>query len=538
MKTASFEQFRTGGRIEIDLQRAIKACKAQGIEKLTFETGVYELEPLYCAQHSLNISNHGFNGPKRIAVLIEGMENFEIDFGGSTFVSKGIMTPIAVLNSKNIRLRGLKMKNTDVPLVPLRVTGYGEDYIETLHLGGGLHRLMWHQGLIFGTYPGKHFAHACGNVEFDGETGELAVGTWFDTLGITGAALRFEKTDESHVRIYGAKRRPPIGNVLVFIGTSRVGAGIFCEKSRDVTFEDFDIYSCYGMGLIAQVCENMTLRCFNTVREEGAYQTAAADATHFVNCSGVVLVEDCSFVGQMDDAINIHGMYTRVVDKGEKWLMVRQMHYQATGIPIYEPGDVIQALPTDTLLPYTQKTVREVEWINDECVLIYTQEDVAEIAVGDDIESVTRNADLIFRRNVVRDNFSRGMLIGTPGKVLIADCDFHTSGPSIKFESDGGSWFEAGGTKDVTIENNRFVRCRYIGLGEGVIVFQPRERTEEGRYFHGTIRVKHNLFDGGAQKLAVVNNAAAFEFTGNTIVNNEGACVETAHVGKKMLQSV
>lgn len=158
--------------------------------------------------------------------------------------------------------------------------------------------------------------------------------------------------------------------------------------------------------------------------------------------------------------------------------------------------------------------------------------------MGDDIENVTLNAELIFRRNVVRDNVARGMLVGTPGKTLITQCDFHSSGTAIKFESDGGNWFESGGTRDVTISHNRFVGCKYGGWGKGIIECQARDKTEEGRYFHGVIRVQDNLFDGGVAQLAIVNNTAEFEFTGNTIVHNADACVETAHVGRMTVQDI
>ena len=533
MKTVSFQQFTVTKSPALNFHDALEYCREQGVNRLVVEPGVYEVDALLCSQRNLAISNHGHNGPKRIAAVIENMEDFEIDFSGSTLVCSGIMTPIAILNSRNITIRNLKLKNPTVPMVECRVTGCGGDYVdvECLH---GRENVTLRNGSLFGEYPCSMLAQVNTNIEFDGTTGEIAAGTTDHTLGTPCAELRFEALDENHLRIFGVKRKPPVGNVLVFTCVRRVGTAIFCQHSHNLRFDHVDICSCYGMGLLAQICSDISLNSFNTVREDGCLCTASADATHFVNCSGLITVENSTFVGQMDDALNIHGIYTRILDKGEDWVLVREMHPEATGIPIYQPGNTVQVLPADTLLPYTRKTIREVEVINDSCMRVYLAESAGDIRVGDDLENITLNADLIFRNNIVRDNRARGMLIGTRGKVLIENCTFRTRVTAIKFESDGAYWFESGGTTDVTIRGNCFDHCN-DGWGTAVIECQPREATEENRYFHGSIQVLQNHFEAGVAQLARIDNTAEFRFLDNTFTEKE-AYVTVTHVGSEEIQ--
>lgn len=150
---------------------------------------------------------------------------------------------------------------------------------------------------------------------------------------------------------------------------------------------------------------------------------------------------------------------------------------------------------------------------------------------------MTLNAELIFRNNIVRDNRARGMLVGTPKKVVIENCYFHTSGVAILFESNGSYWHESGATKDVTIRKNRFVDCKYCNWGNGVIECSPRDKTEEDRYFHGSIRAEDNEFVGGVPQIVLMDNAAFFKFTSNTILENAEACVKVTHVGKCEIQN-
>ena len=104
------------------------------------------------------------------------------------------------------------------------------------------------------------------------------------------------------------------GNIAVISHATRNNPGIFGTESRDLRYENVTIHHCEGMAFIHQLCENIRLERCRVVPSEGRMISAAADATHFVNCTGTVELKDCAFFSQLDDATNVHGIYTLVKD--------------------------------------------------------------------------------------------------------------------------------------------------------------------------------------------------------------------------------
>ena len=130
MKIASYQQLAIHQSPALNFHYIMEYCQREKINRLVVEPGTYELDPKLCSQRNLNISNHGYNGPKRIGIVIENMEDFEIDFQGSTLICQGIMTPFAILNSKRITVRNVKLKNPTVPQFECRVIAHGENYVD------------------------------------------------------------------------------------------------------------------------------------------------------------------------------------------------------------------------------------------------------------------------------------------------------------------------------------------------------------------------------------------------------------------------
>ncbi len=518
MTTLFFQDYRKSGDDAYDLYRLLTDLQGRSGIRVLFEPDTYDLRRESCFERFLNISNHGWNGPKRIAVLLEGLTDVELDFAGSTLISHGVMTPFAILGSTHITVRNVILENPETRIMQATVIAHGNGYID-LEPTHGYEQLFVNRGELMSSYE-ECTLFSDVYVEFRGDTGEIEYGTADYTMGVSFRDLTCEEclVDGKRIlRVYGARRYPPVGNVLVISSSRRLGCGFFCEDSTDIVLENVTVRSCYGMGVLAQTCEDLTLRGFHTKRKDGLLYTANADATHFVNCGGLVTVEDCTFEGQMDDALNIHGMYTRIHAKGDHELLVREEHPQARGIRIYRAGDRIQILQPDSLIPYTEKTVKAVEYINAELIRLVLNEETGDVTVGDDVENLMRSADLIFRRNTVHNNRARGMLIATRGKTVIEDCYFHTSGSAILFEANGEYWYESGGVQDVTIRGNTFDRCKHGEWGYAVVDCVPRRAIEEGKYFNRTIRVIGNDFRMLHNEVCRLDNIAEATFVGNRI---------------------
>lgn len=532
--TLNFNDYFNENNHTYSFYQALKDCKLNNANKLIVPKNEYKINDLFCDERPLCISNHDLNGYKKIAVLVEDMNDFEIDFNGSILDCTGILTPIAILNSKNIKISNLTIKNSNTGFIQLRVTGSKDGAVLAEKVcGGGDFTIIDNRFYVRYSYISALLGLGT-NVEYNGTTGEIEYATADNTLGVPCSRLSFTETEPGKYIIEGGKRIPPINNMLVISGTRRFGAGVFVSDSENVTIENFNVYSCYGMGFIAQMTKDITLRNFNTVRHDDQYYTSNADATHFVNCTGTVLVENCLFEGQLDDALNIHGMYTRIIDKTQSDLILREMHFQARGIKIYKKGDKIQVLDPNSLIPYVEKTIKDVEYINHDIIRLTLNESTDDCKVGDDVENLTRVADLIFRNNIVRNNRARGILLASKGKTIIEDSYFHTAGTSIKFESDGNYYFESGGVNDVIIRNCTFDKCRHGSWGKAVIECTPRKEIVENKYFHKNITIENNTFDMYNDLAVSFDNIECAKFVNNKVIGCDDP-VKAVHVDKLIL---
>lgn len=542
--TLHFGEFDIPDNHSLGLYRALAACRERGARRLIFDAlGVYELDPSFCAERNLCISNHGFNGPHRIAVLIEDMEDFEIDFGGSRLILPGEATHIAILSSRRVTVRNVTLENPHCMAMQVRVVAHGDGYVDTEVMQGG-DQFVVRRGELVCPKPRR----ACNygvelDVEITGDTGEYMPGTADHNLGVRLRDMVCEYLPDGKLRFHGVRRYPPIGNILVISAARRMGAGIFCCDSAGVVCNNVTVMSCHGMGFIAQTSRDILLDGFCTSRPDGLAYSAIADATHFVECDGSVTVENCIFEGQLDDALNIHGMYTRVIGTEKDALLLREVHRDSTGIRIFREGDRIQVLDQKTLIPFAERSIREVEYINAEVVRLVLEpsSQESEILPGHVVENISHNVALTFRHNIVRGNRARGMLIASRGRTVIEDCSFHTSGAAILFEANGKYWFESGGTRDVTIRGCVFDACRHGRWGNAVIECAKREAIEEGCYFHQSISVIDNTFrmaNGGAPA-AIFDNIKDLCFRGNTLIaapDGTPARILLSHIGHADVQ--
>ena len=80
MKTLYFKDYRKTGNDAYDLYRLITDLGTKKDVKIIFDKDTYFVDPDFCFERCVNISNHGWNGHKRFFALFDGMENIELDF--------------------------------------------------------------------------------------------------------------------------------------------------------------------------------------------------------------------------------------------------------------------------------------------------------------------------------------------------------------------------------------------------------------------------------------------------------------------------
>ena len=136
MNTIYFRNHRKSGNDAYDLYRLISDLGDKKDVKIIFDKDTYNISPDYCFEKCVNISNHGWNGYKRFFALLDGMENIELDFSGSTLVSKGVLTPFGITNSKNITVKNAILENENTLFLQARIIAHGDGYVDLEKMHG------------------------------------------------------------------------------------------------------------------------------------------------------------------------------------------------------------------------------------------------------------------------------------------------------------------------------------------------------------------------------------------------------------------
>ena len=525
------------------LQKALAKIKAEYKEGekviLRFPEGRYEFHEKGAAVREYYISNHDQTNPKKVGIALEDMKNLTLDGQGSEFVFHGRMLPVSLLRSENCLLKNFSIdfENPHIAQVKI-VENDPQDGIVFEPAPWVDYRIA--KDSIFEAYgEGWTMRHSWG-IAFDGDTKHLVYNTsdiGCPTKGASEVAPR-----RIHAPGWKDARLVP-GTVVAMRGWGRPTPGIFLSHDVNTTIENVKVHYAEGMGLLAQLCENITLEKFGVCLKGDAdprYFTTQADATHFSGCKGKIVSCNGLYEGMMDDAINVHGTYLKVVKRvDDRTLVGRYMHGQSWGFEWGCPGDEVQFIRSNTMeLVGKQNKIISIRPYDKEQTegarefLITFQEPVDQVIneqSGFGIENLTWTPEVLFSCNVIRNNRARGSLFSTPRKTIVENNLFdHTSGAAILLCGDCNGWFETGACRHVIIRKNRFVNAltNLFQFTNAVISIYPEIPDLKGQqqYFHGGpeggIVIEDNEFETFDAPILYAKSVDGLVFRNNTIKLN------------------
>ena len=525
------------------LQKALAKIKAEYKEGekviLRFPEGRYEFHEKGAAVREYYISNHDQTNPKKVGIALEDMKNLTLDGQGSEFVFHGRMLPVSLLRSENCLLKNFSIdfENPHIAQVKI-VENDPQDGIVFEPAPWVDYRIA--KDSIFEAYgEGWTMRHSWG-IAFDGDTKHLVYNTsdiGCPTKGASEVAPR-----RIHAPGWKDARLVP-GTVVAMRGWGRPTPGIFLSHDVNATIENVKVHYAEGMGLLAQLCENITLEKFGVCLKGDAdprYFTTQADATHFSGCKGKIVSCNGLYEGMMDDAINVHGTYLKVVKRvDDRTLVGRYMHGQSWGFEWGCPGDEVQFIRSNTMeLVGKQNKIISIRPYDKEQTegarefLITFQEPVDQVIneqSGFGIENLTWTPEVLFSGNVIRNNRARGSLFSTPRKTIVENNLFdHTSGAAILLCGDCNGWFETGACRHVIIRKNRFVNAltNLFQFTNAVISIYPEIPDLKGQqqYFHGGpeggIVIEDNEFETFDAPILYAKSVDGLVFRNNTIKLN------------------
>lgn len=497
--------------------------------------GRYDFYPDGATEREYFISNHDQSNPKRVGLAFENMKNVIFDGQGSDLIFHGRMLPVSLLHSENCTLKNFSIDFENPHISQVRV-------LENDTLAGSITYEVapWVEYEIRDSAfvsKGEGWEHISGwGIAFEEKTKRL-VYTSSDigvgTKGVTEISPRI--INAAH---WNNKKLIP-GTVVAMRGFGRPTPGIFLSYDTNTTLENIRIHYAEGMGLLAQMSENITLDKFSVCLrgdQDPRYFTTQADATHFSGCKGKITSVNGLYEGMMDDAINVHGTYLKVQQRvDDKTLIGEYMHSQSYGFGWGYPGDTVQFIDSKTMeLIGSENRIASIDALDnavDKGVKQFriTFEQPVDTAISENgtfgIENLTWTPEVYFANNVIRNNRARGSLFSTPKQTLVENNLFdHTSGTAILLCGDCNGWFETGACRNVVIRKNKFVNSltNMFQFTNAVISIYPEipDLKDQKKYFHNDIVIENNEFETFDQPIVYAKSVDGLIFRNNVIKQN------------------
>lgn len=501
----------------------LQAAESNLPTTISIPKGVYHFYPESAPEHKLYISNHDQQPVHRIGIPLQGLHHVSLKGNGSTFVFHGKMLPILLMDCSAVSISDINI-TVDSPLAR-------EGRIVKIDADGGV-TLQFPKTPKWSVENGKFTLsgrgwqlspnHALG---FRPDGAMLAHSLWGDM----GWNFPAEPVGEDCVRFNTGTKwqqyKLAEGDTLVLRNAWRPHPGMLLYRAEDTTLNNVVFHDSLGMALIAQRSKNIHINGGGCRRAPGRVHTTAADATHFSNCAGLILVENATYEGMMDDAINVHATCPAIVEvKSPTEVLARFMHGQAYGFEIAAPGEKLHFIRGKTLENTEESSeVEKVQVVSPTHILIKLKHPLPQgIGVGDAVENADWHPQVIFRNNTVRHNRARGALFTTPRPVLVEGNHFdHSSGSAILLAGDAQGWYESGRCLDVCIRNNTFEHnlTALYQFTHAIISICPevREPAKQQTRYHQNVRIEGNTFITHRVPLLYAISAANVSFRNNNI---------------------
>ena len=521
------------GKVLAKIKQEVKEGEAV---TLRFQNGTYHFYPEGAAERTYYISNHDQNNPKKVGLALEDMKSLTIEGNGSEFIFHGQMIPISLLRSTDCTLQNFSIDFANPHIAQVEIIkNEGEKGITFQPAPWVEYHLT--KDSVFETKGEGWKLRPMSGIAFEKASRHIVYNTSDISCPTKGCSLVGKNL------IHAPKwkdKRLPAGTIVAMRSWDRPTPGIFLSHNTRTTIKNVKVHYAQGMGLLAQLCDDITMDGFGVClkgENDSRYFTTQADATHFSQCKGKITSVNGWYEGMMDDAINVHGTYLKVLQQIDTHtLKARYMHDQAWGFEWGRTGDEVQFIRSSTMeLIGEQNSITDIRPYDKEDIqgareFSITFRDPVDPAINEEngfgIENLTWTPEVVFADNVVRNNRARGALFSTPRKTVAENNLFdHTSGTAILLCGDCNGWYETGACRNVIIRKNRFVNAltNMFQFTNAVISIYPEipDLKSQQKYFHGGteggIVIEENEFDTFDAPILYAKSVDGLIFRNNTI---------------------
>lgn len=513
-------------------------AKTNQPKELVFEPGEYYISSEIGDVERLFITNtvgddefKGDEVPHKAAVALnlKNIHNLKIIGNGATFIISGKLTNVAIQGCENLEIDGITFKTTHPDFHEFRVIKKTLFSVDFELCGDSLYEQnSGDKGFSFtgADYKTSFFSHRDNwgylHKIFADDTNRVErVKHPFMT------ALTINETGKNRFTVtYPNTGRFTVGETYGVYDMIRQYNGIFIGQCKDIKLKDIKQHFNYGLALVCQDTENLTVdgAVFAPEANSGRYMASCADFIQVCMCKGDIKITDSYFEGAGDDCLNVHGIHFEITKIQGNTLTVHFMHPQTHGFNPLHVGDTIEYIGKNDLLTKGSAVIAGSKQLNEYDIEL-EPDNVTGAKVGDVVEDITMCPNLYFAGNTLNRIITRGLLITTRGKVLVENNHFmRTEMDGILFSNDAKSWYESGRVLDATIKGNRFDRC-----GGYYVEILP-ENGSTGSIVHGDFVVEDNIFNSPSGGGIAAKAAAGLTVRNNTIKYNKSNFLKTKDV--------
>ena len=512
------------------VKKALAVLKNKPDAVLFFQKGRYDFWPQYAEERLYYESNTDVIPLRTCPILLDHINHATIDGNGSDFIFHGRMQPLTIDSCENVVAKNFNI-DWDVPLTAqAQVMAVAPDHIDIAINAESPYVIE--QGKIMFTGEGwKSELWGWGVMEFDKDTKLIAPQTGDEScLGSDyGNYIATEIKPGLVGMSYAFKRLPARGNYLVLRHSARDHAGTFITGSKNIRLDHINMYHNCGLGILSQYSENLTYTHVQCVPNaaKGRIFSGHDDGFHYSNCRGRIIADSCRFLALMDDPVNVHGTSVQIIEKlSSRKLLCKLMHEQSIGFVWARNGEQIGFIENDAMNTFGTAVAESFTARDPQLFEISFQSDIpASTSVGDALENLTWVPDVWIKNSFFGSNRARGILITTPGKVVIENNIFESSGSAILIAGDANGWFESGAVKDITIRNNVFndpCLTSMYQFCEGIISIYPEiPKPDINKPFHSNIRIENNVFHPFDFPVLYARSTTGLYFNNNRIIKSD-----------------
>lgn len=512
---------RVSGNAVPAVRQALSRVRAGEENLIRFEKGSYHFFKDGTFEGDFYPSNNT-SGRKNVVFPILGLKNLTLDGAGSEFVFCDRVFPFVVQNCEAVTLKNFDIdfsfprhceatvQSADGRGFELKIDRKRFDFeVENGHL-------IFHIGSYIASSADRRFF--LDDLSGGAPPAYLFAGDTADSTENLPALVLLTDAEETESGVFFKYRagsavmhyRP--GDIL-FIGNDerRENDVIFAEFSKEVRFERIRMFRGAGMGIIAQICTDVSVEGLEIFPKSGrdTLLSITADALHFVNCDGKITVRNCTIAKTIDDALNIHGVYSLVDEVlSENRVRLRFGQISQNGLIPFQAGDTAVVNDMESGIEKGSAAVRAVSFAENRTDIILTFEaDISKlICVGDALENPGRMAELEFVNNRISD--LPHLRVSTCKHAVISGNIIRNA--TIVVDDLYDYWYESGAVEDLEISGNTFCETG----GRPAIVVRSCRKGEHSKK-HRKVTVVGNRFNQPQSEAVEISAVEESVLTGN-----------------------